>query len=82
MTKLAGQQQALLQLLFTGAALPPGAAVATGLPFHGERGLRAYRANGLALAERSLSACFPVVAQSTTGKQRIEVDTTKGLQQA
>ena len=63
MTKLAGQQQALLQVLFTAAAPRPGADVATGLPFHGERGLRAYRANGLALAERSLSGCFPVVAQ-------------------
>ena len=63
MIKLAGQQQALLQVLFTAAAPTPGAAVASGLPFHGERGLRAYRANGLALAERTLSACFPVVAQ-------------------
>jgi len=53
-TNPAAQQQALLQLLFTGAAplpaLPHGAPMATGLPFHGERGLHAYCANGLALA--------------------------------
>lgn len=67
MKNLAAQQQALLQLLFTGAAAPPalphGAPAATGLPFHGERGLRAYRANGLALAERTLAGAFPVLAQ-------------------
>ncbi|MEO6623277.1 MAG: DNA-binding domain-containing protein [Burkholderiaceae bacterium] len=67
MTRLAEQQQALLQQLFTPAVLPAApsrvAAVAPGLPFHGERGMRAYRANGLALAERSLSGCFPVLAQ-------------------
>ena len=61
MTGLAAQQQALLQLLFP-VATPPCVS-SPGQPLHDERGLRAYRTNGLAVAERSMSACFPVLAQ-------------------
>ncbi len=67
MTSLAIQQQALLQTLFEGplvrsadGARDPGQ---DGTFFTGERGLLAYRSNAHALAERSLQASHPVLAQ-------------------
>ena len=63
---LADQQQALLDALFGPAPTqhPPGAGpAAKAAPFSGARGLLAYRSNAHALAERTLLAGFPVVAQ-------------------
>lgn len=60
------QQSLLLQALFGSSSDPKNEAN----PLHGElesplvnRGLQAYRANGQALAERALSAAYPVVAE-------------------
>lgn len=69
-TGLGAQQQALLQALYlprhrdaikmiAASARPEGAEGQNRL----DRGLQAYRSNGHALAERALSAAFPVVAQ-------------------
>lgn len=61
MSALAQQQQALLEALFTS----PGthAALDAWLEPNTGRGLMAYRANGHALAERSLRATYPVMAE-------------------
>ena len=66
---LAQQQQALLQALFVRPGTANADAVETHLLSQLEvhspqttRGLAAYRANGHALAERSLLAAYPVVA--------------------
>jgi hypothetical protein len=61
MTALAHQQQALLEALFTQPGVCP--ALDAWLQPHTERGLMAYRANGHALAERSLRATYPVIAE-------------------
>ena len=58
-TSLAHQQSLLLQALF-GAADGVRASLHEGLA---SRGLQAYQANGLALAERALAAAYPVVTQ-------------------
>ncbi len=58
-TSLAHQQSLLLQALF-GAADGVRASLHEGLA---SRGLLAYQANGLALAERALAAAYPVVTQ-------------------
>lgn len=58
-TSLANQQSLLLQALF-GAADDVRASLHEGLA---SRGLQAYQANGQALAERALTAAYPVVAQ-------------------
>ena len=65
MSRLADQQTALLGALFS---RPQAHASCCGSetsdsPFVGERGLRAYRANAIVLARRTLRAAFPVVAQ-------------------
>ena len=63
---LAEQQQALLDALFAPAAAqhPPAAGPpAQAAHFSGARGLLAYRSNAHALAERTLLASFPVIAQ-------------------
>ena len=66
---LAQQQQALLQALFTRPGTPDASAADTAVRDlldadspQATRGLAAYRANGHALAERSLLATYPVVA--------------------
>ena len=67
MNALMLQQQSLLDALF----VRPGSPQATGalhhlnhqLGAHATRGLMAYQANGHALAERSLLAAYPVIAQ-------------------
>jgi Putative DNA-binding domain len=67
MNTLMLQQQSLLDALFA----RPGSPQATGAVHHlntwieprASRGLMAYQANGHALAERCLSAAYPVVAQ-------------------
>jgi Putative DNA-binding domain len=67
MNTLALQQQALLDALF--ARPGSGGAMSALLQLHAllkpqsARGLMAYQANGHALAERSLLAAFPVIAQ-------------------
>lgn len=67
MNTLALQQQALLEALF--ARPGSGGATSALLQLHAwlkpqsARGLMAYQANGHALAERSLQAAYPVVAQ-------------------
>lgn len=58
MNALARQQQALLDALFVERVKPNGDTF-----FTGARGLMAYRANAHALAERSLLATYPVIAQ-------------------
>lgn len=58
-TSLAHQQSLLLQALF-GAADEVRSSLHEGLA---SRGLQAYQANGLALAERALAAAYPVVSQ-------------------
>ena len=58
-TSLAHQQSLLLQALF-GVADEVRASLHESLA---SRGLQAYQANGLALAERALTAAYPVVAQ-------------------
>ena len=63
MSTLAQQQQALLEAVlgrWDERALAGAVTQADGLR---HRGLRAYRSNGQALAQRALSAAFPVVAQ-------------------
>jgi len=63
---LQSQQQALLNALFARPAEPADLALhryATGVGSRSERGLLAYRANGHALAHRSLLAAYPVVRQ-------------------
>ena len=66
MSGLAEQQRSLLDALFrtadTAGAVPPPDAIQR--HFTGERGLKAYQANGHAQAERSLLATYPVVAQN------------------
>ncbi|AOF87848.1 hypothetical protein BSY239_2971 [Hydrogenophaga sp. RAC07] len=67
MNTLMLQQQSLLDALFA----RPGSPRATGAPHHlhtrlethASRGFMAYQANGHALAERSLMAAYPVIAQ-------------------
>jgi hypothetical protein len=66
MSRLATQQQALLEALF---ARPAQAAVqrlrdhASGVGAHPQRGLLAYQSNGRMLAERALRAVYPVLVQ-------------------
>ncbi len=63
MTALARQQQALLDALF---AWPPDEAminIAYYVDCMRDRGLKAYQTNGRALAERTLRAAYPVLAQ-------------------
>lgn len=61
----ARRQQALLQALQTGQplALPIGAAALPGRQADAVAGLRAYRANAQAIAQRALVAAYPVLAQ-------------------
>jgi hypothetical protein len=67
MSALALQQQALLATLFerpgSAALAQAREALDTLLTPHTGRGLRAYQANGHALAERSLQAAYPVIAE-------------------
>jgi hypothetical protein len=60
MSALAGQQQALLQALWTRPGQAPPLAALLAAPW--QRGLAAYRTNAGALAERALLAAYPVVA--------------------
>ena len=65
MATLEGQQQALLDALFGRLDATPGGAAA---PFHGARGLQAYRSNGHGQAQRSLLAAYPVLAALLGGE--------------
>ncbi|MEO8022432.1 DNA-binding domain-containing protein [Polaromonas sp.] len=75
---LAAQQQALLQALYLPRHADAIKIVAThvrperaGGQNHLERGLQAYRSNGHALAQRVLSAAYPVLAQ-LMGEENLE----------
>lgn len=61
------EQQALLQLVLgaaDGVALPPWLSAGDATQARrAQRGLQAYRANGQALAERALTAAYPVLVQ-------------------
>lgn len=61
----ARRQQALLQALQSGAplALPAGAMALPGRKADAVAGLRAYRTNARAIAQRALVAAYPVLAQ-------------------
>ena len=59
---LARQQSLLLQFILGTASLSDALGAELNEPL-ADRGLQAYRANGQALAERALSAAFPVVLQ-------------------
>lgn len=63
MTPLAAQQQALLAALFAWPADPAARDLIALARGDGGRGLLAYRANGHDLAERSLSAAYPVLRE-------------------
>lgn len=67
MNALARQQEALLAALFerpgSGAAAQARETLDAWLAPHTGRGLMAYQANGHALAERSLPAAYPVIAE-------------------
>lgn len=63
MSPLAHQQQALLDALFAWPAQDAMKIVATHAMDTRARGLKAYQTNGHALAERALTAAYPVVAQ-------------------
>lgn len=63
MSTLAAQQQALLAALFQWPAQNAIKNIADCANYTGARGLKAYQANGHALAERVLLAAYPVVAQ-------------------
>ena len=68
MSRLARQQQILLDALF---AWPPENAIKNVAAYAidtGARGLKAYQANGHMLAERALQAAYPVVAQLMGGE--------------
>lgn len=60
---LAAQQQALLDALFNWPADSAAKNIAEYATDMGARGLKAYKANAHALAERSLLAAYPVLAQ-------------------
>ena len=65
-TSLAREQSLLLQALFGGGQNKD---LRDCLHQHqAQRGLQAYQANGLALAERALTAAYPVVAQLIGGE--------------
>jgi hypothetical protein len=57
------QQAFLLALQATPSRLPPGAVAIGGPAADGAAGLRAYRANAQAIAERALAAAYPVLAR-------------------
>ena len=63
MNTLAAQQQALLEALLAWPAENAMEKIATHAIDPRARGLKAYQANGHALAERALQAAYPVVAQ-------------------
>jgi len=63
MRKLAAQQQALLDVLFAWPAEVAINNIAAYAHPSGARGLKAYQANGHALAERALQAAYPVLGQ-------------------
>lgn len=63
MSTLARQQQVLLDVLMAWPATDAINNVATCVEDPGGRGLKAYQANGHALAERALKAAYPVVVQ-------------------
>ena len=63
MTGLAQQQQALLDALFSGSNLNATKTIAACAIDTGARGLKAYKSNGHALAQRALAAAYPVVGQ-------------------
>ena len=63
MSTLAVQQQALLEALLAWPAESAMQKIATYATDPRARGLKAYQANGHALAERALRAAYPVVAQ-------------------
>ena len=63
MSTLAAQQQALLAALFHMPAENATETIAAYPQYTGARGLKAYQANGHALAERVLRAAYPVVTQ-------------------
>ncbi len=63
MSTLAAQQQALLAALFHMPAENATETIAAYAQYTGARGLKAYQANGHALAERVLRAAYPVVTQ-------------------
>ena len=64
-TALQQEQSLLLQALFGGLQLDDLHACLQ--PHQAQRGLQAYQANGLALAERALAAAYPSVAQLIGG---------------
>ena len=63
MSTLARQQQVLLDALLAWPATDAIKNAATCVEDPGGRGLKAYQANGHALAQRALTAAYPVVAQ-------------------
>jgi hypothetical protein len=63
MSALAQQQQGLLNALFASGKKNAIDLVAVRADSMGARGLKAYQSNGHALAQRALSAAYPVVAQ-------------------
>ena len=63
MSRLADQQQLLLDALLAWPAGDAIQTIATYAQDPGARGLKAYQANGHALAQRALQAVYPVVAQ-------------------
>ena len=63
MSPLAAQQQALLAVLFDWPADNAMANIAVHLDTSWARGLKAYQANGHALAQRALQGAYPVLAQ-------------------
>lgn len=63
MSNLATQQSALLEALFAWPAKDAIKKVAAYAIDTGHRGLKAYQANGHAMAETALSAAYPVLAQ-------------------
>jgi hypothetical protein len=63
MSRLAAQQQALLDALFAWSSDDAMNNIATHARFTCARGLKAYQANGHAAAERSLQAAYPVLQQ-------------------
>lgn len=63
MSQLAAQQQALLAALFDWPAEPAIEKLAFFVELENSRGLKAYQANGHALAQRALQAAYPVLAE-------------------
>jgi hypothetical protein len=63
MSVLAQQQQGLLNALFASGVISAIDSVAVRADSMGARGLKAYQSNGHALAQRALTAAYPVVTQ-------------------